>query len=126
MPAETIIPYYRDSEQRVELGDTVLVHGHRLGTVNGVRLDLNGIIRVAVDLDNSGFVTCGLGELEHHEIANEHDLVRLPANIAARFDTGEETDADVVALVDAYRRSRTFPDVEIDGDPMHSFNGALR
>ena len=124
MTTEPTIPYYRGTLRRIELRDPVLYRGTMRGTVTGLRIDDIDIIRVHIRTEVGGFYTCTLGELEYHEVPDVDDLVRLPANIAARFDAGSETDADVLALVNAYRLSRSIVEAEIHDDPLHAVNGA--
>ena len=120
------IPYYRDTGRRIELDDPGLYRGLHAGSVQGIRLTPDGL-RLSIQRTNGGWVdgvrTC---EISYHEVPDDVDEVRLPANIAARFDAGTETDADVIALVDAYRLSRTIPDVEIHDDPMYASVGGGR
>jgi hypothetical protein len=118
------IPRYRDSLLRIELGHPVLVRGNRRGTVDGFHLTDENAIRVKVDTEEGGWLICTIGEIEYHEVPDVDDLVRMPANIAARFDANQETDADVVALVNAYRLSRSIVEAEILDDPLHAVNGA--
>jgi hypothetical protein len=115
------IPRYRDSLLRIELGHPVLVRGNRRGTVDGFHLTDENAIRVKVVTEESGWLTCTVGELEYHEVPDEVRTVTLPANIVRRFQEDHETDADVLALVNAYRLA-----LGCEADPMYAGNGVRR
>lgn len=108
MNHEEVTALYRGTSKEIKLKHPILYRGMMRGRVEAIRLD-GETIYLGIRFETGGWADrVHVCEVEYSpEPPPVETLVPLAVSIDARFGAGTETDADVLALVDAYRLART-------------------